>query len=148
MPKVADVLGHKELALYHMGPHDTVLSALEIMRERRIRAVVVLDGGRLVGIVAERDCALKVLLPGLDAGSTTVEQVMTHDVVTVTPDTSLDRCMVEMTTRSIRHLPVVDGSRVVGMISVGDVVKEMMREQARHIGYLESYIKGHGVPYQ
>ena len=148
MPKVGDVLAHKEEALYHVAPKDTVLTALEMMRERKIRAVVVLDEGRLVGIVAERDCALKVLLPGLDARHTTVEQVMTHDVVTVTPTTTLDRCMVEMTTRSIRHLPVMLGARVVGMISVGDVVKEMMREQARHIGYLESYIKGHGVPYQ
>ncbi len=148
MTKVGDVLAHKEDALFHVGPKDTVLSALEIMRERRIRAVVVLDERRLVGIVAERDCALKVLLPGLDASRTTVEQVMTHDVVTVTPSTTLDRCMVEMTTRSIRHLPVVHGTRVIGMVSVGDVVKETMREQARHIGYLESYIKGHGVPYQ
>jgi len=148
MAKVGDVLAQKEDVLHHVAPKDTVLSALEIMRARRIRAVVVLDEGRLVGIVAERDCALKVLLPGLEAARTTVEQVMTHDVVTVTPTTSLDRCMVEMTTRSIRHLPVVHGARVIGMISVGDVVKETMREQTRHIGYLESYIKGHGVPYQ
>ncbi|MFN9772979.1 MAG: CBS domain-containing protein [Burkholderiales bacterium] len=148
MAKVGDVLAQKEDALHYVAPTDTVLSALEIMSARRIRAVVVLDEGRLVGIVAERDCALKVLLPGLEAARTTVEQVMTHDVVTVTPTTSLDRCMVEMTTRSIRHLPVVHGARVIGMISVGDVVKETMREQTRHIGYLESYIKGHGVPYQ
>ena len=148
MAKVGDVLAQKEDALYHVAPKDSVLSALDIMRARRIRAVVVLDEGRLVGIVAERDCALKVLLPGLDAARTTVEQVMTHDVVTVTPTTSLERCMVEMTTRSIRHLPVLHGTRVIGMISVGDVVKETMREQTRHIGYLESYIKGHGVPYQ
>lgn len=147
MAKVDDLLAQKEHALHHIGPKDSVLAALGIMREKGIRAVVVLDGGRLVGIIAERDCALKVLLPGLDAGRTAVEQVMTHDVITVTPSTSLERCMVEMTTRSIRHLPVVQGSRVIGMVSIGDVVKETMREQARHIGYLESYIKGHGVPY-
>lgn len=148
MAKVGDVLAQKEDALYHVGPKDTVLTALQMMRERKIRAVVVLEDSRLVGIIAERDCALKVLLPGLDAAKTTVEQVMTHDVVTVTPTTTLERCMVEMTTRSIRHLPVLQGPRVIGMISVGDVVKETMRQQTLHIGYLESYIKGHGVPYQ
>jgi CBS domain-containing protein len=147
MAKVEDLLAQKEEALHHIGPKDSVLAALGIMRDKRIRAVVVLDEGRLVGIIAERDCALKVLLTGLDAGRTAVEQVMTHDVITVTPSTSLERCMVEMTTRSIRHLPVVQGPRVIGMVSIGDVVKETMREQARHIGYLESYIKGHGVPY-
>lgn len=148
MAKVDEVLAQKEPALHHVTPTDTVFTALEIMRERKIRAVVVLDEGRLVGIVAERDCALKVLLPGRDAKHTSVADVMTRDVITVSPSDPIERCMVEMTGRNIRHLPVVKDARVIGMISVGDVVKETMREQARHIGYLESYIKGHGVPYQ
>ena len=148
MSKVDEVLAQKEPALHHVTPADTVLTALQIMRERKIRAVVVLDEERLVGSVSERDCALKVLLPGLDAKITSVAEVMTGDVITVAPSDPIERCMVEMTGRSIRHLPVMQDGRVIGMISVGDVVKEAMREQARHIGYLESYIKGHGVPYQ
>ncbi len=147
MAKVDEVLAQKETALYHVTPTDSVLTALQIMRERKIRPVVVLDEERLVGIVSERDCALKVLLPGLDATRTSVGEVMTRDVITVALSDPIERCMIEMTGRSIRHLPVVQDGRVIGMISVGDVVKEAMREQARHIGYLESYIKGHGVPY-
>ena len=148
MAKVGEVLAQKEPALHHVTPTDSVLTALQIMRERKVRAVVVLDEERLVGSVSERDCALKVLLPGLDAKITSVAEVMTGDVITVAPSDPIERCMVEVTGRSIRHLPVVQDGRVIGMISVGDVVKEAMREQSRHIGYLERCIKGHGVPYQ
>lgn len=147
MAEVDEVLAQKELALHHVTPTDSVLTALQIMRERKLRAVVVLDEERLVGVVSERDCALRVLLPGLDATRTWAAEVMTRDVITVAPSDPIERCMVEMTGRSIRHLPVVQDGRVIGMISVGDVAKEAIREQARHIGHLESYIKGHGVPY-
>jgi len=147
MTKVHDVLSGKPPALYCLDPSQPVLSALELMRDRKVRAVIVTTAGRLVGIVSERDCALKVLLLGRNAADVSLASIMTREVVTVTPDDGLDHCMQLMANRSIRHLPVMRGETLVGMVSVGDIVKETMREQARHIHYLESYIKGHAVQY-
>jgi len=147
MVTVADVLAQKPAAMHAVPPETPVQRVLEMMREHKVRSIMVLEGDALTGIVAERDCALKVLLPGLPPGTTAVRDVMTREVVTVGPGDSLERCMLEMTRRSIRHLPVREGSRVVGMISVGDVVKELMRQQEQHIRYLETYIKGHAAAY-
>lgn len=147
MATVQSCLSQKPTALVSLGSSSTVHEALQTMLDRKIRSVMVIDQGKLVGIVSERDCALKVLLPGLDARSTTLSQVMTVDPVTVTRSDSVDHCMREMTARSIRHLPVVEGTQVVGMISVGDIVKEIMRQQVDHIRYLETYIKGHAAAY-
>ncbi|MFN5511602.1 MAG: CBS domain-containing protein [Burkholderiales bacterium] len=147
MIKVHDVLASKPPALFSLDPSQTVQAALELMRDRKVRAVIVTSAGRLVGIVAERDCALKVLLEGRNAADVTLASIMTREVVTVAPEDGLDHCMQLMATRSIRHLPVIRGETLVGMVSVGDIVKETIREQARHIHYLESYIKGHGVQY-
>ena len=124
---------------------DSVQKVLEMMRDHTVRSAVVLDEGRLIGIVSERDCALKVLLNNRQATDTTVGEIMTREVVTVSENDSLDHCMLQMTSKNIRHLPVCSNRTVVGMVSVGDIVKEVIRQQAEHISYLEGYIKGHGV---
>lgn len=147
MATVQTCLSQKPPALVSLNSGSSVQQALQLMRDQKVRSVMVIDEGRLVGIVSERDCALKVLLPGMDARSTTLAQVMTVEPVTVTRADSVDHCMREMAARSIRHLPVVEGGQVVGMLSVGDIVKEIMRQQVEHIRYLETYIKGHSGAY-
>ncbi len=122
-----------------------VVEALQKMRENRVRAVLVVDDDRLVGIVTQGDCAIRVLLPGHDAKVTRVSDVMTANPMTVKPADPLEACMGLMANRGIRHLPVLDGARLVGVISIGDVVKDQVRRMGEQIGFLETYIKGHGV---
>ena len=105
-----------------------VIEALRQMRENRVRSVLVIDGGVLVGIVTQGDCAIKVLLPGLDAKQTPVHQVMTSNPVTVKPGDPLEGCMAMMAARGFRHLPVLEAGKVVGVISIGDVVKDIIRD--------------------
>jgi CBS domain-containing protein len=146
MASVADLLRFKGANLVlSVAPADSVQTILETMRDRRVRCVVVLDAGELIGIVSERDCALKVLLADSSAGETRARDIMTLDVVTVAESDSIDHCMQQMMSRNIRHLPVLRGSDVVGMVSVGDVVKAVLRQQEEHISYLENYIRGHGA---
>lgn len=129
--------------IFHVKPSDSVQKVLEMMGAHTIRSVVVLDEAEhLIGIVSERDCALKVLLKGRRALDTTVVDIMTTDVITVSEENTVDDCMHQMSTKSIRHLPVCKDNKVIGMVSVGDVVKELIRHQAELIGYLESYIRG------
>ena len=148
MIKVKHLLAKKaQKSIRSVSPTDTVQLILEMMYAHTIRSVVVLDQGRLIGIVSERDCALKVLLKGLTASETTAQDIMTPDVYTVSGDDTVDHCMLQMTSKNIRHLPVCKDGKVVGMVSVGDVVKEVICQQTEHITYLEGYIKGHGVAY-
>jgi CBS domain-containing protein len=98
-----------------------------------------------VGIVTQGDCAIKVLLPGKDAKATVVSEVMTRDPMTVRPADPLEACMGLMANRGFRHLPVLDGGKLVGVVSVGDVVKDQVRQMGEQIGFLETYIKGHGA---
>ena len=128
-----------------VAPSDSVQTILELMKAHTIRSVVVLESDALIGIVSERDCALKVLMNQASPRQTSARVIMTSDVVTVTEENSVDECMRHMTSKNIRHLPVCTGRTVIGMVSVGDVVKEVIRQQTEHITYLESYIKGHGV---
>jgi CBS domain-containing protein len=146
MTNVASLLGRKPPNfVLSVAPTDTVQKILEMMRDHKVRSMVVLDDGVLTGIVSERDCALKVLLAGGDATRTLAREIMTPGVVTVTEQDSIDHCMQQMMSRNIRHLPVSRGGAVVGMVSVGDVVKDVLRQQEEHIRYLENYIRGHGV---
>ena len=147
MTSVKTCLARKSGEIHSLNSADSVQLALETMRNRRIRSVLVIDGGRLSGIVSQGDCAIRVLLPGHDAASTSVSAIMTRDPITVGLETSIDQCMKIMMTRSIRHLPVVEEGKVVGMISIGDVVKDIMQQQGELIKYLETYIKGHSVEY-
>ena len=131
--------------LVSVGPDDRVVTALELMRSRRVRAVLVMRGDELAGIVTQGDCAIKVLLPGLDAKQVPVKDVMTAKPMTVKSSDPLEACMGLMAARNFRHLPVVDAGRVVGLVSIGDVVKDNIRQMGLQINFLETYIKGHGA---
>ena len=109
------------------------------------RSVLVLEEGRLAGIITQGDCAIKVLLPGLDAKQVLVKDVMTVDPITVKLQDPIEACTGLMASRNFRHLPVVEAGRVVGVISIGDVVKDSIRQMGQQIGFLETYIKGHSA---
>ena len=140
MSTVKTALAQKSRALIHVRSDDMVVEALLQMREGRVRSVLVVDDGVLVGIVTQGDCAIKVLLPGLDAKQTPVSQVMTGNPVTVKPDDPLQGCMAMMSKRGFRHLPVLDAGKVVGVISIGDVVKDIIRELEHNVDDLMGYI--------
>ena len=123
---------------------EKVVVALQLMRDNRVRAVLVINDGKLVGIITQGDCAIKVLLPGLDAKQVQVKEVMTADPVTVKLEDPIEACTGLMASLNFRHLPVVQAGTVVGVISIGDVVKDSIRQMGQQIGFLETYIKGHG----
>ena len=126
-------------------PDDKVVVALQLMRDNRVRAILVIKDDKLMGIITQGDCAIKVLLPGLDAKQVLVQEVMTADPVSVKLDDPIEACTGLMASRNFRHLPVVDAGRVVGVISIGDVVKDNIRQMGQQIGFLETYIKGHSA---
>jgi CBS domain-containing protein len=144
MATVQQCLKDKPDRIVSVRSGDPVVHALQLMRDHRVRAVLVIDDGRLTGIVTQGDCAIKVLLPGRDAKQTLVREVMTADPMTVKPGDPLEACMGLMANRGFRHQPVMEGDRVVGVVSVGDVVKDSIRRLGEQIGFLETYIKGHG----
>ena len=144
MNTVKDALAQKSGALIHVRSGDMVVEALRQMRDNRVRSVLVIDDDVLVGIVTQGDCAIKVLLPGLDANQTPVGQVMTGNPVTVKPDDQLEGCMAMMSARRFRHLPVLDAGKVVGVISIGDVVKDIIRNLEHNVGDLMGYIMTDG----
>ena len=142
MPTAHDILRNKGHAVHSVRPNDTVLSALGLMAQHDIGAVLVLDGEQLLGIVTERDYARKVALLGRTSRDSPVSAIMTQDVWWVAPHRTLEECMALMTERRVRHLPVVENRRVVGVISIGDLVKATIDEQAFTIRELKSYIAG------
>lgn len=127
---------------YTVTPEHMVIEALELMAEKNIGAVMVMDGPRLAGIFSERDYARKGIIAGRKAKSTPVTEVMTANVFTVSPEMDIEDCMQLFSDKRIRHLPVLDHGVVVGMISIGDVVTAIMNEQKTHINFLEQYISG------
>ena len=145
MSTVQHCLDRKPKTVIFVSPDDKVVKALELMRDKRVRAVLVLEGEKLVGIVSQGDCAIRVLLPGADAREISIESVMTRNLITVKRGDALDECMTTMVQRHIRHLPVLDGAKVIGVLSVGDIVKEILTMQGHQIQFLETYIKGHGA---
>jgi CBS domain-containing protein len=142
---VKNCLDQKPKRIIAVHPDDKVVTALALMRDNRVRAVVVLDEARLVGIVTQGDCAIKVLLPGLDAKATLIRDVMTANPMTVKLADPLEACMGLMVERTFRHLPVLEAEKVVGVVSIGDIVKDHIRHMGQQIGFLETYIKGHGA---
>ncbi len=145
MITVQACLGQKPNRLITALPGESVNKALGLMKGNRVRAVLVVEANRLVGIVTQGDCAIRVLHEGRDADATLIRDVMTADPMTVKPEDPLEACMGVMANRNIRHLPVVDRSQVVGVISIGDIVKDMIRQLGQQVSYLETYIKGHGA---
>jgi CBS domain-containing protein len=136
---VRDMLDGKT-AIHAVSPEVTVFEALEVMAAQNIGAVLVLEDGRLAGIFSERDYARKVALLGKASRDLSISEVMTSEVVTVAPWWTADQCMALMTERRVRHLPVFDGDRLIGLVSIGDVVRAVVNEQQRTIEELEHYI--------
>jgi CBS domain-containing protein len=134
----------KKPAIYAIGPEATVFEALRVMAEKNIGALIVVSGGRLAGIFSERDYARKVILKGRSSKDTPVREIMTSSVVTVEPDTTADECMAVMTENHVRHLPVLEAGKLVGVISIGDVVRTVVEEQQETIHHLETYIRTAG----
>lgn len=140
MASVRDLLDSKGTAIYAVRPDDPVLDAIKTMAERHVGALLVMKGDELLGIVSERDYARKVILLGRASGDTPVSQIMSTPVYTVTPKRTVSDCMRLMTQHRVRHLPVVENGRVVGIISIGDLVKAVIEDQRQTIEQLEDYI--------
>jgi CBS domain-containing protein len=140
MKSVKQLLGAKGGQIHSVRPDSKVIDALRLMAEKNVGALVVLEGTRLVGIFSERDYARKVILHGKSSGEITVREIMTSDVVTIEPERTVQECMALVTARRIRHLPVVENDELLGVISIGDLVKEVIAEQEQTIKQLESYI--------
>jgi CBS domain-containing protein len=136
---VRDILRHKP-HVYVVRPDDSVFSALQLMAEMNIGAVLVMNGDELAGIFSERDYARRGILQGHASRDTAVRTIMTADVVSIAPSMTVDDCMALMTERRIRHLPVVDAHRIVGVVSIGDVVRAVVDEQRFTIRSLETYV--------
>lgn len=134
--------GKKVNKIFTLTPDHMVIDALELMATHNIGAVMIMQGERLVGIFSERDYARKGIVQGRKAKSTPLTDVMTHNVFTVTPEMGIEHCMKLFSDKRIRHLPVVSDGRVQGMLSIGDIVNAMIREQKAHIQFLEQYISG------
>lgn len=142
MTTAADVLDEKGRDIYSVAPDDTVLDALRLLAEKGVGALLVMDGDKLVGIVTERDYARKVILAGKASRDTPVREVMTAKVHYVSPGRAVDECMALMTDIKARHLPVMEDERVVGVLSIGDLVRVKLREQTFLIDQLRQYIAG------
>lgn len=142
---VEAVLGNKGRDVYGISPHNTVYEAIEQLAARNIGALLVMENGRLVGVFSERDYTRKVALAGRNSRETRVREIITGRVVTVAPATSVPDCMRLMIENRVRHLPVMDGDKVVGVISIGDLVNFIMNAQRATIEQLHSYIAG-GYP--
>jgi CBS domain-containing protein len=140
MPTLRDVLALKGSDLIAVQPTDSVLRAANLMNERNIGAVVVLDGDRLAGIFTERDVLRRVVAQALDPATTRVSEVMTTPVITCPPELSIDDCAVLMNSRRVRHLPVQDSARLVGMVSIRDLLAHQVGEQQATIEQMNHYL--------
>ena len=139
---VSHLLDRKGKDVWSVDADQPVLEAIRVMADRRVGALPVLSGGQLVGLVSERDYARKVALLGRASAQTFVRQIMSAPVVTVQPSDNVQRCMEIMTEKRIRHLPVVDDGGMVGMVSIGDLVRAVIEEQQQTIEHLEKFIAG------
>jgi CBS domain-containing protein len=142
MYSVRHLLQEKGGQIWSVGPPATVYEALELMAEKNAGAVLVLENGKLIGIFTERDYARKVVLKGKTSKTTTVGELMTTDVLYVNPDDTIEECMALMTEKRTRHLPVMDNGKLVGLVSIGDVVKAIISDREFTIRELERYITG------
>jgi CBS domain-containing protein len=142
MTVLSQLLDVKGRSVHAIAPGASVIDAIRAMADNHVGALVVLDGQRLVGIVSERDYARKVILMGRSSATTAVRDIMSTQVATVSPQNSVDDAMRLMTERRIRHLPVLKGDAVVGVVSIGDLVKSVIEEQQHTIEDLRSYIQG------
>lgn len=142
MTTIRQLLEKKGHDIWATSPDSSVYDALLLLAEKNIGALLVIDEGQLTGIVSERDYARKVVLQGKASMKTPVREIMTEEVVTVSPQTSIEEAMALMTAKKIRHLPVTEEKEIVGLISIGDLVESIIAEQEIMISQLESYISG------
>lgn len=140
MKTAAQLLASKDPIVWTVEKDSSVLDAIKIMSEKEIGALLVTDATQLVGIVSERDYARKVILKGKESHNTLVSEIMSSNVVSVGPTSSIEQCMSLMTKNKIRHLPVMDSGRITGVLSIGDLVKAIIAEQSDTIQHLEGYI--------
>lgn len=142
MQTVRQLLGAKSPEIHAVPPDVAVVQAIRLMAEKGIGAVLVMDGRKLVGILSERDYARKIVLMDRSSATTPVHEIMTAELVTVGPTVTVEQCLELVTNRRIRHLPVLDGDEVMGVISIGDLVKSVIEAQRRELGQLQQYITG------
>jgi predicted transcriptional regulator len=148
MLSVKQIIQSKGNYYCSVEPETTVYDALQLMADRDIGAVLVISGGRVVGMFSERDYARKVILKGKASKETSVAELMTSPVVTIGPDDTIDYCMALMTVKKHRHLPVIEENRILGVVSIGDVVHSIISNQKSTIRDLERFIYGADYPYQ
>lgn len=142
MLQVKHVLAEKGREIHSIGADEPVLTALKLMADRHIGALLVLDNGQLVGIISERDYARNVILKGRSSDTTPVRDIMSAPVITVDPADSVETCMRLCTDSRVRHLPVIDAGKLIGVVSIGDLVKAVISEQGAQIEHLQRYIAG------
>jgi CBS domain-containing protein len=142
MKTARDLLREKGTQVYSTSPDASVYDALQLMADKNIGALIVFEGDRMVGLISERDYARKIVLKNKFSRETAVAEIMSRDVVTVSPDRNLEECMEVITARRVRHLPVVEDDHVLGIISIGDIVKGIIEHKEFVIEQLEYYIKG------
>jgi CBS domain-containing protein len=141
--KIGSLIGKKGGQLWSLAPTASVYDAIALMAEKEIGAVPIIEDGKLVGIVSERDYARKVFLKGKASRETSVTEIMSSPVFSVTPSQTVEECMHIVTEKRFRHLPVVEDGRIVGMVSIGDLVNWVLIEQKETIHHLEAFIAGH-----
>ncbi|MGH8042817.1 MAG: CBS domain-containing protein [Rudaea sp.] len=142
MRLVKHLLEGKGNAIHSIRPEQPVLDAIRMMADKYVGALLVMEGAQLVGIVSERDYARKVILKGRSSADTPVREIMTAQVLTVGPGDSIAHCMKLVTDQRVRHLPVVDAGRVIGILSIGDLVKAVIDDQAQELEHMQRYISG------
>lgn len=142
MKTVRDILNSKGHEVWAVGPDDTVFDVVQQMADRGVGSLLVMDGEKLIGIVTERDYARKIILKDKSSKTSAVRDVMTTQVLCVTPERTVDECLALMTDKRARHLPVLDQGKVVGVVSIGDLVKAVISEQQILIDQLQHYISG------
>jgi CBS domain-containing protein len=139
---VGAILAHKGSAVWSIAPNATVFDAIQLMAEKNVGALPVVEDGQLVGIISERDYTRKVILKGKSSKETPIKDIMTQELVTAHPGDSVNQCMHVMTDNRVRHLPVVEETKMVGLVSIGDLVRRIISAQTATIDNLEKYITG------
>ena len=142
MRSVKDILEEKGTQVYAVSPDATVYEALQIMADKNVGALMVIEGDTVAGLISERDYARKIILKGKFSKDVPVREIMTVDIIRIGPDNDVEYCMELMTDKRVRHLPVFENDRLIGIISIGDIVKAIIEHKEEIIEQLENYIKG------
>ncbi len=140
---ISEILKHKSPSLWAIAPEATVFDAIQLMADKNVGALLVLSSGKLVGVISERDYTRKVALKGRSSRETPVREILSTPIISATPHSTIEECMRLMTNHRVRHLPVLEGDTVLGIVSIGDLVNWIISAQSLAIHQLESYITGH-----